>query len=580
MSHLTTLFKDKTDQAFADTLEVFGLAHLIDDLLFRQGGGKVTIADKGAYYQLSIEPGIDLSRLDELCDTPIHPIPFIRTPKNGAQLPAGAPYEDYEAQKQAVNEYYEARKKGATGEQLPPKPMYWDIFRAINPAALPGYNGLLESWWQVRAAQPEIIKLLFEMYGQTPNDLEVAVESWKRLDKANGWGIKPGATGQQLYNPNQGKGHNKSKSDGLSIGNLDSFWLVEWLKAVGFYEAAVTRLMSGSKDRKTYVIAPRELSTSDNLAILRLFADTLTSETSIRFDILASIRYTQALLNHFTSEPSLVEQLIRKKRIKQQLVAGFYTAFYKDLGNAVATMNMAFIGLPGWVVVETRDDADIYQELLSELMSVTRQFDESHSDAFTLLGHLRDFVSGDNLDAFFRFTNAFPAYYMGMVQKGKWAYRFSMSFIERLIMNTNDDLTPIIQNEGFRRIAYAIRQSTVTAQYLTQLEKRQGRKFPYDVRYGLNQELTRKAAYAKDFAEALSDFLISYNAENAQVAELMSKKGVEFPFRYQRKNVSEGDIDEVIQLIKEFGSKTVAKMLVAYGYASRGSESDIQEEQE
>jgi hypothetical protein len=564
---ITELFVDRTEQSFADTLTVFGLAHLVDDVLFRQGGGQVTVTDKGQYYQLSIEPGIDLSRLDELFDTPIHPIPFIRTPKNGAQLPAGAPYEDYEAQKQAVNEHYEARKKGATGEQLPPKPMYWDIFRAINPAALPGYNGLLESWWQVRAAQPEIIQMLFEMYGQRPNDLEAAVEGWKLLDKANGWGIKPGATGQQLYNPDQGKGHNKSKADGLSIGNLDGFWLVEWLKAVGFYEAAVTRLMSGSKDRKTYVIAPRELSSSDNRAILRLFADTLTSETSIRFDILASIRYTQALLKHFTSEPSLVEQLIRKKRIKQQLVAGFHTAFYKDLGNAVATMNMAFIGLPGWVVVETRDDADIYQELLGELASVTRQFDESHSDAFTLLGHLRDFVSGDNLDAFFRFTNAFPAYYMGMRERGKYTLAFTTNFIERIMMSTNQQLSFILQNEGFQNIAYAIRQSTVTAQY----RKKQGDR-KYDVRYGLGQELARKARYPATFVAELADFLHKFNAENAQVME--TRNG---PYR---RSIKTSDIDEIVRLIDEYGSETVANLLIAYGYARIPREDESIDEQE
>ena len=39
-------------------------------------------------------------------------------------------------------------------------------------------------------------------------------------------------------------------------------WLLEWLKAVGFYHAALTKQMRGAKDRKTYVLAPAEIDLS------------------------------------------------------------------------------------------------------------------------------------------------------------------------------------------------------------------------------------------------------------------------------------------------------------------------------
>src|SRR5690606_24808970 len=191
-----------------------------------------------------------------------------------------------------------------------------------------------------------------------------------------------------------------------------------------------------------------------------------------------------------------------------------HTAFYKDLGNATATMNIAFIALPGWIEVDSREEIQIYKGLLQELEQITRQFDESHSDAFILLQHLRDFVSGDNLKAFFRFTNAFPAYYMGMRERGKYALQFSTEFIERLIMNTEKRLSKILESEGFRNIAYAIRQSTITAQY----RKSQGDR-KYDIRYGLGQELSRKARYPQQFVTELSTFLHNYNAENARVME-------------------------------------------------------------
>jgi hypothetical protein len=315
------------------------------------------------------------------------------------------------------------------------------------------------------------------------------------------------------------------------------------------------------------------LSFDDSRAVMSAFVDTMTSESSTRFDILAAIRYTRALLEHFTSDESRLAKLLSLKHIKKKVVAGFHTAFYKDLGNAVATMNIAFIALPGWVEVQSREDVALYTDpnhgLLTELEKLTRQFDESHSDAFTLLQHLRDFVSGDDLNAFFRFTNAFPAYYMGMRERGKYAYALSTTFIERLIMSTDKKLSSILASAGFQSIAYAIRQSTVTAQY----RKGQGDR-KYDVRYGLGQELARKARYPQEFIAQLSDFLHKYNAENSQVME--TRNG---PYR---RSIQTSDIDDIVRLIDEFGSETVANLLIAYGYARlpRENETDKQEHEE
>ncbi|PJF39224.1 MAG: hypothetical protein CUN54_09180, partial [Phototrophicales bacterium] len=173
---------------------------------------------------------------------------------------------------------------------------------------------------------------------------------------------------------------------------------------------------------------------------------------------------------------------------------------------------------------------------------------------FTLLGHLRDFVSGDDLKAFFRFTNAFPTTLIGKRERNQYARQFSTRFIERLIMQVEARLTPILESEGFQNIAYAIRQATVTAQY----RKKQGDQ-KYDVRYGLGQELARKSRYPRDFIVALSDFLHKYNAENARVMETRSG-----PYR---SSVKTTDIDEIVRLIDEYGSETVANLLIAYGHA-------------
>ena len=548
-------FVDKANRTFADTLTAFGLARVLADLLERQeeGGGDVLITDRGGYFQLTCSPPLERATIETLATDRISPIPAIRTEKNAAALPEDVSALDYAADRKRVNAHYAARKAGA--ENPPPLPTYWEIERAINPGALSGYNRMVVDWWQLGALQSDALELLLALYSTTPNDYAGAIAAWKQIGAPKT--IKAETTCLQLFNPDQGKGQNKPKADGLSIGNTKGFWLTEWLKAVGFYEAALTRTVRGAKDRKTFVLAPRELALSTSAAVMSDFRASMSAETSTKFDILAALRYTHRLLEHAQHEESLVMRLLQRRSPKH-VVAGFDTAFYKDLGNATATMNMSFIALPGWVQVTTRDDLELYTDpdrgVLTELEKVARQFDESHSDAFTLLQHLRDFISGDDLAAFFRFTNAFAGYYISRREQNQYAYPLTTEFIERLVMSTEKPLSRILETPGFQNIAYAIRQSTVTAQY----RKKQGDR-KYDVRYGLGQELARKARYPEAFIAALSDFLHKYNAENAQVMETR-------PGPYRR-SIKTSDIDDIVRLIDEYGSETVANLLIAYGYA-------------
>lgn len=123
-------------------------------------------------------------------------------------------------------------------------------------------------------------------------------------------------------------------------------------------------------------------------------------------------------------------------------------------------------------------------------------------------------------------------------------------------MNNNDQPTfsQIVQNEGFKNVAYAIRHSTVVPQ-----SRKRRSKPVVDVRYGLGQQLARKAAYPAEFLAELTEFLHLYNAENAQLRENNRN-----PFR---KNVTTADIEAITALVDQFGSKVVCNMLVAYGYA-------------
>jgi hypothetical protein len=234
---------------------------------------------------------------------------------------------------------------------------------------------------------------------------------------------------------------------------------------------------------------------------------------------------------------------------------GFHAVYYKSLGTAAATMNIAFLNLPGWIEIRRPEDVALFQEILEEQTKIIEQFDEKKGEELELLQRFRDFIVADNLNPFFEFTTAYSSWLISHGEKPGFPPRkFSTHNLRRLLVSVQPNLSEILESPGFVNIAYAIRQSTITAQY----RKKEGDR-RYDVRYGLGRDLARQSQYPDDFVAALSDFLHKYNAENAQVMETRSG-----PYR---RMVKTGDIQDILRLIDQHGSDLIAKLLVAYGYA-------------
>ena len=132
-------------------------------------------------------------------------------------------------------------------------------------------------------------------------------------------------------------------------------------------------------------------------------------------------------------------------------------------------------------------------------------------------------------------------------------------------MGHDRKLKPILESSGFQNIAAAIRRSTVIPQFF----RARGESRLYDIRYGLGTELLRQAAYPDEFIQALSEFMHAYNQENAQINERYKGNP---PVR--RANITTEDIEQVVSLIDEYGSKTVGNLLIAFGYAREPQEQE------
>jgi hypothetical protein len=365
-------------------------------------------------------------------------------------------------------------------------------------------------------------------------------------------------------------------------------------------ERAAPLLVQDSDDRKTYVIHPRQIQLSQLQDMMTQFRAIFWPTTAVKLDIMASLRFAQVVVQH---AKTLFRETLWDEPVPAagpvSLASGFDVTFYKFLGSAHTTMNISTIGLPVWLPsLESQEQVEAADLLLSEHVQLIRQLrnskGEEEAEEYQLLHLYRDFLSGNDLHVFWKFTTAYSGYLMSAQAHEKQTRRYirplSYKGLESLLMNNKDknaEAIEILSDPGFQHIADAIRRSTIFAQWRrAQFEDR-----TYEVRHGLDQDLMRKARYGKEFTLALSEFLLLYNAETAMedekiVREIMHEEKRDHPrpltpadrtkhnLRYM---TNEDDFNRVMLLTNRYGSELVGSMLVACGYSLKGTAQETQQ---
>ena len=573
---------DKSSQTFADVLTAYGLAILLNRVTQEADQEiDIHIRDDGSTYAIALDKPLEAAWVEQ-CRY-FSEVPFIATAKmlKAGQVPEGIWAVDYEAERESNNLYYEglkqlpaeARRPGASADQYPeleavlrhkPRPD-WAILAQVNQmSAISAYNSIVTAWYESKDCFAEQFKLILKMCAVSPNDVEGALAGWKKLAKDKKLAASADAAATQVFNPATGKGANRTKADMLTIGGQKNFWLLEYLKLIGMRFAGLPRVVSGAKDRKTYTLLPVNIELGTSNKVFHAFNDALWANSAIKMDVLAAFRYAQVFLRQW-SAGQLDHRKLRRGGQPDNYVQGLAVTFYKDMGSAHAVLNQSTIGLPRWVdTVETKADAQKFLEMLEEHERVINGLDEKRGLEYDLLRTYRDFLSDRDLRHFFEFTAAYSSHLTHKIENREYVSQFTTTNLEVLIMSQDKSLRPILENEGFQNVATAIRQSTVNPQRA----KVSGNRV-YDIRYGLGNDLKRKANYNDEFIQTLTDFMHSYNQENVQIEE--SYKGNP-PFR--RRQLTTTDIAEIITLVDEYGAKTIGNMLVAFGYARIPREAD------
>jgi len=425
--------------------------------------------------------------------------------------------------------------------------------------AIKSYNKIVMTWHQHRGeAFAGLLRIIFDLFANPINDIDYAQGQWREVAVAHGLEVNVTETATQIINPGVGKGSHNSKMTGVKEGNLDNFWLMDYLRYAGMYTAGIPLVVQGGSDRKTYLPVPNQLTW--NMAsqrVFTIFRDKMTASTPIKLDILSVFRYAAAYLDQWVEAQKRSKGFGLSKGSPSDHARAIAVVSLKDMGSGHAVMGMNELNIPEWVQIETPADGARFQEIIKEHQSVVISLDEKHSDEHSLLRDYRRFLSTGELSTFLEFTRGFSGVTMSRLNEGSYAPQFTLPYLQEVLMAVRPDITPILQDSGFRAVAEAIRRSTVVPLV------RQSRKQEnlYDVRYGLGDKLMRASLDRNRFVRELTDFMFRYNQETAQVSA--SRKVQAF-----RSAITMEDVEAVAALIDTCKDcQLIAGLLVAYGYA-------------
>lgn len=554
----------KQSGTYAETIEAFGLAILLNEILRRSKttGIKITIEDNQTYFSVVSNKEITTEMLKKISYFQI--IKFLIKDAKTI-IPKDVSLNqcfDYPTQKAEQDKYKEEfdtiedndklttnekkiarnkltkQKNDAFGLSIDPE---YDVYRELKQNPYASYMKLYKNFHANKNDFAVLLEKILSYYAQ----IETHDSKVNLIEK------KP--TSQQLINPYQGKGLNKPKANIVKMSNLESSWITETMKISGALQMMTTQYIKVSSkkfDLKVYVPEFKQIQLTKARNIFKEFKRYLKSTTPIKLDIVNIIDLTIRFIM-FTPE-------YQKGKIKNT-IKGLHAVYQKDLGRNKAVVNIAFINTPDFIAYSNKDESKEWIDILKTQKNMINSIEETGSSTQGLQDY-RNFLNSNgerSLGYFHSFIRWYAIYLMQSLDNEKYYIKpFQTETLNKFYNNMdkqNLNLKEIIENEGFQAVAKAIRKSTVTLQY-TPKENRE-----FGIRYGLAQQLQNKSKSTEDLAIFVGEFIGIYNAETARYVEKNNT--------VLRANVKDEELMQFYSLLDKKPAKLIGALLSSYGFA-------------
>lgn len=542
---------------YSDTIETFGLANLLNEIQNRVelNRPKLWIEDKGLYYELTSKPEIQLEQIRKLSYFPLFQYVVRDTSETFDENYLDYPLQDTlkKERRSLLQKAYQEFTGKEKAEQLrlrlkeidriyseekfidPHLDVYSQVTTNNNFEV---FKKLYNNFYSNKSSFPILIKYIFDFYSDNP-----IVLNTKDLQSFN-----DKVTALQIYNPNSGKGQNRPKASGSGAKGIDSIWISETMKISGALTNMLCQLVKVGSSYDLKVVVPdfKKAEYGKQKQIALTFKKNIKGNTPLKVDI----------LNLLIINTQLIENTEEYKGFKaKNILTGLHSTYQKDLGQNKAVVNIAELQTPDFIEFDTEDEAKDWVEFLKEQINIIGSIEEL-GDATQGLIAYRTFLTSSHFPSWARFIFWYSDHIMYSFSKNKYAIPFRETSLNKFFKNTTMSdfkIAEIISNEGFQKVAYAIRKSTVTLQYTPKDQRK------FEIRYGLAQTLQNKSKSATDLAEFVGEFIATFNAETARYAE---KTGTVL-----RANIRENELSLFYGLLDKYPSKVVGALLASYGFA-------------
>lgn len=556
----------KKSGTYSELLESYGLANLLHKIFdaVNLPDIEIVITDKEYCFEVSTGSDITDEIISKLKYFPLFKYIKQKADSDVSQYPD---YYDYPKQKEwkkerqeLLNAAYkqkdisdkqrEIQRINTIFETKKPRDVEYDVYsELIAPNNFSGFDKLYSNIIDNRDNFCVLIKFILDYYQDknTKQPKELTINESK-------------PTALQLYNPNRGKGLKADKANTVAGGNFKLPWISETMKISGALSDMVCqRVKVGSNyDLKVFVPEYKQLNYKKKYALIPQFKKYAKGNTPIKIDVLYILLLTKLLIENTGYSG-------RRRKIRD-IVAGLHSVYQKDLGQNKAVVNISFIQIPDFIEIGSKKDVQEWLDILQEQMTIIGKMKEEN-DATPGLMMYRNFISESSIDNLFIFSYWYAEYLMSQLSKQNRPGAFTINTLN-MFYNSMDNqelnLKSIIENEGFKTVAEAIRKSTVSLQYLPKKQRK------YEIRYGVAQALQIKSKTKADLAEYIGDFVSLYNAETSRKAE---KDGRAF-----RKNVREDKLSQFYELLDGHSSKLIGALLASYGFALPNKEQSDENE--
>jgi hypothetical protein len=558
---MNTIFKvHRKTGTYAELLEAYGLANLLNKILQVKNisNNSISIHTNGdSDYEVRLSQPLSYDVLKELQYFPL--FKYIKL-KIETDVNSYSDYYDYPVLKEwkkekqeLLNKAYKEADKIKRENEIKtietkfdvnkPIPFEFDVVtQFVNPNVFSGFEKLYQNFHANKEIFLDLIREIISFY----SDEIYKSTKFDKLIKDLTFEKSPTAT--QLLNPSQGKGLKAVKANSISSGNFKSSWISESMKISGTLSDMICQLVKvgTSYDLKVFVPEYRELNYAHKSELIKKFKKYLKGSTPVKIDILNILLLTRLVIEY------LGHTGVRRK--VKDIVSGLHSVYQKDLGQNKAVINIGFIQVPDFIEISTKEENQTWIDILEEQRKIIGSITELGNTTQGLLLY-RNFISGGDLNNFFKFSFWYSVYLSTELSNKKYAYLFSTETLNKFYNSMDTDelkLSEIINNNGFKAVAEAIRKSTVTLL----INKKNAE---YDIRYGVAQAIQSKAKSKEDLAEYIGDLVSFYNSENA----MKSDKGI----KYHRSYVKTDELTDFYLLLDKFPSKLVGALLASYGFA-------------